>query len=102
MTPTLSLFIDPFTMPDGSTRPPLVDRVPALEAAYPDRYWYRPSVIEPIFIRAAHEWAADQEVDVSILLLVIDALEDFGKSSRIASLVTACHIIADALENRNA
>lgn len=100
MTP-LSLFTEPFTMPDGTTRRPLVERVP-------DPFYYAnkmrfesDEVREALLIRAAHEWASvthdglvyDTDVENDVVSKLLRA---FGQYAIASDLALACHLIADA------
>lgn len=113
MTTTLSLFTEPFTMPDGTTRRALVERVPEIERL-PLAMLYctidmagihgmeskelQDASCEALLIVAAHRWVC-AEADVPDRNERADELlECYGTSGVVDLLVDACHLIADAID----
>lgn len=109
---TLDLFTREFTMPDGTTRPPLVERVPEIKdagvirAAWPDgvafcdgHNWTIDEVMEALLIVAAHRWVRRERetVHAAVNLEVMNLLHDWALHGRDDDLVFACHLIADSL-----
>jgi len=90
---TLDLFTQPFLMPDGTTRPPLVERVPAI---YQIPRLLTSEIEEAILIVAAHRWAAER---ATFNRDHVEALQEYGIHATTPILVLACHLIADALDS---
>lgn len=100
MTPTIRLFTEPFTV-GNKTWPPLVERVREVGIIKTDfiDQGYMPYIGEALLIRAAHEWAVNQQTAVVERAMVHHMFLEYGGTVRVETLVHACHLIADSLRS---
>lgn len=115
---TIDLFTREFTMPDslrsspaaagaasgdGSTRPPLVERLASLDpSGVPFHFAQKmrfesDEIYEALLIVAAHRWAAEH-ISAGRFIGMYD-IDSFGVTADPKHLVRACHLIADSLRS---